>query len=98
MSRVVRTETRQRSFAGKVIKWLFIAFNLLMIFWLFSYWGFLGEAFDNTSNEYEQAGAAIGATIGTSAIVFFWAAGDVILGLLVLFTRGKKTIVEEIEG
>jgi hypothetical protein len=43
----------------------------------------------------EKTGAAIGTTIGTSFILLFWMAGDVILGLLTMLTRGDKVIIEE---
>lgn len=33
--------------------------------------------------------AAIGGTIGTGVLISFWGFGDLILGLLVLFTRPK---------
>jgi hypothetical protein len=39
--------------------------------------------------------SAIGTTIDCGVIVFFWVAGAVILGLFVLLTRGKVTIIEE---
>ena len=35
------------------------------------------------------------ATIGTSFLFFFWAAGCLILGLLTLLSRGSKIVVEE---
>jgi len=38
---------------------------------------------------------AEGATIGSSFLFFFWAAGSLILGLLTLLSRGSKIIVEE---
>jgi hypothetical protein len=31
---IVRTEKRERSVAGKLIKWAFVAFNLLMAVWI----------------------------------------------------------------
>ena len=39
--------------------------------------------------------SAIGTTIDSGVIVFFWAAGAVILRLFVLLTQGKATIIEE---
>ncbi|QJT21670.1 hypothetical protein IBG34_04770 [Aeromonas media] len=78
----------KRGFFGKLFKWGFILFNLLMAFWLFSYWGSVGEMMHDTS-EAGQAGAAIGGTIGTGVLISFWGFGDLILGLLVLFTRPK---------
>jgi hypothetical protein len=43
--------------------------------------------------EAQQAGTAIGGAIGGAAILFMWVAGAVILGLLALLTRGRKTVV-----
>lgn len=79
----------KRSLMGKLFKWTFILFNVVMIFWLFSYFGNVGEIVNTSSSEAEQTGAAIGATIGTSMILGFWVFGDIILGLLVLFTKPK---------
>lgn len=44
-----------------------------------------------------EAGVAIGGAIGTASLLFFWALGDIILGMLTFFTRGKKIIVESAE-
>jgi hypothetical protein len=90
---LVQREIRKRGFFGKLFKFLFIAFNILMVIWLFSYWGQIGGMMDG--NKYERAGAAIGATIGTGMLVFFWVAGDVILGLFVLLTRGQRILITE---
>lgn len=83
-----RLRKPKRGFFGTLFKWSFIGFNLLMLLWLFSYWGTVGQMSANES-EMAQTGYAIGATMGTGAIVSFWCFGDVILGLLVLFTRAK---------
>lgn len=79
----------QRSLLGKIIKWCFIGFNVLMAIWLI--WGFAvaGQQMQHTHSQAGQAATAIGATIVTMIIVFLWAAGDVILGLAVFFTRPK---------
>ncbi len=95
MAKIVRTETRKRSFMGKLVKWMFIVFNLLMIVWLIAYWSKLGQMAGDLQNDAEQAGAAIGGTIGTGLLIFVWVAGDIILGLFVLFTRGKTVLIEE---
>ena len=80
----------QRSFFGKLIKWIFIGFNLLMLFWLIS--GMMGasEVVSSASTEAEQAGAAIGTGIGMFLIFTLWAIGDIILGIFVLLTRPKN--------
>lgn len=80
----------KRSFFGNLFKWTFILFNALMAFWLFSYFASMGEIVSVSESEAAQAGAAIGATLGTSMIMGFWVFGDIILGLLVLFTKPKS--------
>jgi hypothetical protein len=49
----------------------------------------------SSGNDAYRTGAAIGATIGTGMIFFFWAAGALITGLFALLTRGRKTYIEE---
>lgn len=91
----VRLKKPQRSFFGKLCKGAFILFNLFML------WGvFAGvnnaekhrpEQPDSvlTQNQREEAYNA-GVGLGTGLMVIFWAAGDVVLGLFVLFTRPKN--------
>lgn len=78
-----------RSFFGRLIKWSFMGFNLLMLVWLLSYWGDAGQVVNTAASEAEQAGAAIGATLGTGMLLGLWAMGDLILGMLVLLSRPK---------
>ena len=86
---------RKRGFFGWIFLLIFLAFNLFMIVWLATYWGSIGGMLKQGSSA-EQTGAAIGATVGTSFIVFFWAAGAAISGLFVLLSRGKKYYVEDV--
>jgi len=79
----------KRSFMGKLFKWIFIIFNLLMAAWLISYFSQAGEMASNLSSDAEKAGAAIGGTLATGFLLSIWVVGDVILGLFVLFTRPK---------
>lgn len=95
MAHVVRREVRKRGFFGWLFLIIFLAFNALMIAWLISYWGTIGNHLQ-TGSEAEQAGTAIGATLGTGMIFVFWVLGAIVTGLLALLTRGGKTIVEEI--
>lgn len=95
MAKVIRKEIRQRSAMGKLIKWLFIGFNILMLIWLIAGFGATGEVMDQAGSSAEQAGAAVGATIGMGLILAVWAIGDIILGIFVLLTRGTKTIIDE---
>jgi hypothetical protein len=96
MASVVRRETRERSALGKLIKWLFIAFNIAMIIWIVG--GLTAASKIQVHSVAEQAGLAIGSAIGFASLLVLWAIGDVILGILVLFSRGDKIITEEIAG
>ncbi|MGL4766718.1 MAG: hypothetical protein ACRCV6_01325 [Formosimonas sp.] len=80
----------KRSTIGKIIKWLFIGFNMLMIYWLFAGVGASADVANHASSEAAKAGAAIGTGLGAMMILFLWAIGDIILGLLVMFTRPKS--------
>ncbi|MCC1491556.1 zinc ribbon domain-containing protein [Cognatishimia sp. F0-27] len=79
----------KRGFFGVLIKWTFILFNILMLVWLV---GGTGAAVDTQAglSGAELAGAQIGTGIGVALILSIWVIGDIILGLLVLFTRPKK--------
>lgn len=80
----------RRSFLGKIIKYSFIGFNILMLVWLIGGVGAGAETVDAATNDIEQAGAAIGTGLGAMMIIGIWLAGDVILGLLTLLTRPKR--------
>lgn len=95
MVQVIRREVRKRGFFGKVFKFLFIIFNLLMLAWLVSYWIQIGNMYNAVSSDAERTGASIGATLGTGFLIFFWAAGALILGLLTMLSRGTKIVIEE---
>jgi hypothetical protein len=93
---VVRREVSDRTVVGKIFKYLFIAFNILMAVILVT--GTMGaaEGMQETASDAEAAGAAIGTALGVGSILFLWVVGDIILGSFVLFTRRKKIIeVEE---
>ena len=79
----------KRGFFGKLFKWSFIAFNILMVVWLI---GGTNAALDTQEGLQgaELAGAQIGTGLGVSMILLLWVLGDIILGLFVLFTRPSK--------
>ncbi|WP_169975835.1 zinc ribbon domain-containing protein [Campylobacter sp. RM16191] len=80
-----------RGFFGQIFKWLFIVFNILMVLLTWSVFNTAGEVISTTgSDEMAQAGAVIGTTMGVGMVLVFWAIGDIILGLFVLFTRPKN--------
>ena len=96
MASVVRRETRERSAVGRLIKWAFIGFNILMVVWIVV--GMNAASKMEVHSVAEHAGRAIGSAIGFVALLILWAIGDIILGILVLFTRGDKVITEQIAG
>jgi hypothetical protein len=63
-------------------------------------WGVIAGATNvshmDVNSEAEKVGHAVGAAIGIGALLFIWACGSIVLGLLALVTRGQKTIIEEI--
>ena len=80
----------KRSFFGKLFKYTFILFNLLMLWWLIAGMGAASEVVESAGSSAEQAGAAIGTGLGAMMIFGIWVVGDFILGLFVLFTRPKS--------
>lgn len=85
----VQLRKAKRSFFGKLFKYSFILFNILMAFWLV---GGMGEATKgmDAMDEAQKTGAAIGTGIGAMLVFSIWVIGDIILGLFVLFTRPKS--------
>lgn len=91
----VQREVSDRTAFGKLIKWLFIGFNVLMLIWMVSSCVAVGDVSSRAVNDAERAGAAIGTGLGMMFLLVVWGLGDVILGLFVLFTRRKKLITVE---
>jgi len=85
----VQLKKPTRSTFGKIIKWSFIVFNVFMFIWLIAGTGSATQGMENM-NEAQRSGAAIGTGIGAFLIIMLWALGDVILGLVVFFTRPKS--------
>ncbi|EKM3640643.1 zinc ribbon domain-containing protein [Salmonella enterica] len=81
----------QRTIIGKVIKWLFILFNILMILWVIFGLGGAGDIYSSAQSSAEQAGAAIGTGLAIGMIATIWVVGDIIIGILVLLTRPKSS-------
>jgi hypothetical protein len=98
---IVRKEVSDRTVMGKIFKYLFIAFNVLMLFAFLKGCAVSSEGITNAGvgSDYPDAataGATIGAGLAMATLLFVWLVGDVVLGLFVLFTRRKKIIeVEE---
>lgn len=77
----------KRGFFGKMFKWTFVLWNILMLLWLVTGMKAVSEV--NATGKAEEAGRAVGAAIGGGLIVAIWVSGSLILGLFVLFTRPK---------
>lgn len=94
MASVVRTETRKRGIVGWIFLLLFWAFNAFMAFAIFA--GISGNAakMEQLTTEAQKTAFGAGTALGVGMLVMVWAAGAVILGLFVLFTKGRKVIVE----
>lgn len=77
-----------RSAFGKLVKFAFIAFNVLMPIWIMA--GLGGASEYQAASEAQRAGHAVGTGIGVMILLSIWVFGDIILGLFVLFTRPKS--------
>lgn len=91
----IQREVYKRSLFGKIIKWLFIIFNILMLVWLIAGMSSVGNQYNMAASDAERAGTAIGASIGMGIIIFFWVGGAIILGIATLLTRGTKYIITD---
>ncbi len=94
---IVRREVSDRSPIGKIFKYAFIGFNVLMLILTFVGCSAASDGISNAGStaEYRDAavaGATIGAGLAMGTLLFVWLVGDVILGLFVLFTRRKKIV------
>ena len=76
---------------AKLVKYVFIAFNLLMVVWLYSGISGGGEMVSDAASDAEAAGAVIGTGIGVFLIFVVWTIGDIILGITYLIARPSKS-------
>lgn len=91
----VQREVSDRTAFGKLVKWLFIGFNVLMLVWMIGSCAAVSDVSAQAVNDAERAGAAIGAGLGMTFLLLIWGLGDIILGMFVLFTRRRKLITIE---
>ena len=92
---VVRREVSDRTPLGKAAKWLFILFNIFMIFALYSGCSATTDTITSATTGAERAGASIGTALGVGILLMLWVMGDIIIGTVVLLTRRKKIIEAE---
>ncbi len=87
----IQLRKAKRGFFGTVFKWLFILFNLLMVWMLYMGIASTSEIVGSAGSDAEQAGAVIGTGLGIMMILSIWVVGDIILGLFVLFTKPSSS-------
>lgn len=96
MSQVVRIEKRKRGIFGTLVWWVFLAWNAFAALWLFYAISGAAQVVQNSADAGAQAGAAIGGTIASGFILSVWLLGSLILGLIVMLSRGKKVTIERV--
>ncbi len=76
----------------RVLTWVILVFNVLMLIWLVAGVGTTVSDADCASEATKalrdacEAGTGVGAALGAGIIIFLWVAGDVILGVIWLVT------------
>lgn len=78
----------KRSFIGRVVKCIFILFNLAMAFYLFYIYDSAGLILGSSRDMPLLAQVVVKARINDA--ISTWAIGAVILGMFVYFTRPKS--------
>jgi len=85
-------EKRKRGFFGWIFLIIFWGWNALMA------WALVMGAGAANCAQYatraEQDGCNAGAGIGIMMVLFMWAVGSVVFGMLAYFTRGRREMVE----
>jgi len=90
--------TRVLHFHRGAIGWLFeiifYVFNVAMVAWLFFILAKIGNI-EEVTRAAVKGLEEFGAAVSTLMALFVWMAGNVILGLLTLVTRGRKATFDE---
>ncbi|MBX9682397.1 MAG: hypothetical protein K2X41_01280 [Hyphomicrobium sp.] len=87
-------EQRTRGFFGWIFLLLFWAFNILMVYGIFAGAGENAKQAAKLSDESMRDAYNAGTGLGIMVMLFVWAAGAVVFGLLAHFTRGKRELIE----
>lgn len=85
----IRLREPRRGFFGRVFKWLFVVFNVLMLLYLITFMIIVIDAFPVIADQVGRGVAINHSTIGFLEILGTWMAGDIILGMLVMFTKPR---------
>ena len=85
---LVQEKPRRTGF-GKVIKWVFIGFNILMFIWVVFGLVNAPDEVAAAGTESQQEDDAVYAGIGLIALLLVWADGAGLLGILLRLTRPR---------
>jgi hypothetical protein len=93
MSEPVMLEVRERrSRFGRVVKWLFLAFQAVMILLMLGTCAAVGPFLSGADPEVVMGAGMFGAmALGTLWAI--WPLGTLVLGVLLLLTRGRKRLI-----
>jgi hypothetical protein len=91
----ISIEKRRRGVFGWLVAIVFWGYNLFMLVWFSLSVGLFSRAMQQgpPMTEARRAGVALGAGIAWTGFLGMWLLGAVILGLMMLFTRGKKITI-----
>ena len=93
MSEPVMLEVRERrSPFGRFAKWLFIAFQVLMILLMLGTCAAVGPFLSGADPEV-VVGAGMFGAMALTTLWAIWPVGTLLLGLVVLLTRGRKRLI-----
>ncbi len=89
----VLLEVRERRSAfGRAVKWVFLGFQAVMILLLLGTCALVAPFLSNPDPEVALGAGMFGAA--TTALLWLaWPAGSLLLGVLVLATRGRKRLI-----
>ena len=95
MTEPVLLEVRERrSRFGRIVKWVFWAFQLLMLAAMLGTCAFVAPYVQGPDPEVAMGAGMFGAmALGTLWLV--WPAGTLLLGLLLFLTRGRKRYIPD---
>jgi hypothetical protein len=85
----VRLRKPRRGPIGFIAKWLFILFNIFMIMWAWVAITSISDLYQSSEGGAEQAGTAVGGTIGLTMLMVFWVLGVIVLGAFTYFTKPR---------
>jgi hypothetical protein len=81
-----------RSPFGRVVKWIFLAFQVVMILLMLGTCAAVGPFLSGPDPEVALGAGMFGA-MAMATLWTVWPLGTLLLGLLVLFTRGRKRLI-----